>query len=134
MASAVWNQKVRKPVSSARRVLLLSPAEKCTTTVIHAFGRVEIKTLTVLPMMGRLLVTDALIVSGVGVGVGVAVAVAVDVAAEDAAVGCVDVQPPVTSMAATTAPVAAINRRVRQCVRAFPPSWRVIVASRRAPT
>jgi hypothetical protein len=87
VALAVWNQKVRRPVASARAVSSRSPAEKCATTAIRAFGMVETKTPTLLPMMGCLPVTDAAAVRGASVGVAEAVAVGVSevAAGEDGA-------------------------------------------------
>lgn len=108
---AVWNQKVRRPVASARAVLSRFSAGKCATTVIRAFGVVDTKTPTLVPMIGCLWVTDAAAVraAGVGVAMAVAVGVVVAVAAPVGAVGCVVVQPTAASTTATVAPVALVN-------------------------
>ena len=73
---------------------------------------------TVLPIMGRLRITDAVDVSGVSVGVGVAAAlvvvVGVAVVAEEDAGLCALAQPAAASTTAAAAPVAAANPRLRQ--------------------
>jgi len=60
------NQNVCRPVASARAVFSRSPASKCATTVIRAPGAVDTWTPTLVPVMGWLRVTDAMLVSGAG--------------------------------------------------------------------
>lgn len=62
------NQNVCKPVASARAAFSRSPASKCATTVILAPGAVDTWTPTLVPVLGRLRVTDAVLVSGAGGG------------------------------------------------------------------
>ena len=62
------NQNVCRPVASARAVFSRSPASKCATTVIRAPGAVDTWTPTLVPVLGRLRVTDAVLVSGAGGG------------------------------------------------------------------
>jgi hypothetical protein len=62
------NQNVCRPVASARAVFSRSPASKCATTVILAPGAVDTWTPTLVPVLGRLRVTDAVLVSGAGGG------------------------------------------------------------------
>ena len=70
------NQNVCRPVASARAVFSRSPASKCATTVIRAPAAVDTWTPTLVPVMGWLRLTDAVLVSGggggevVGVGAG----------------------------------------------------------------
>lgn len=67
------NQNVCRPVASARAVFSRSPASKCATTVIRAPGAVDTWTPTLVPVMGWLRVTDAVLVSGTGGGEGAGV-------------------------------------------------------------
>lgn len=91
-AVAVANQTVRRPVPSARRIFCSFPAEKCATTMIRAWGRVVTMTPTLVPMLGRVRVIDAVAVRGVGVGVAEAVAVEMEVAV--AVISCRERQRP----------------------------------------
>jgi hypothetical protein len=62
------NQNVCRPVAPARAVFPRSPAAKCATTVILAPGAVDTWTPTLVPVRGRLRVTDAALVSRAGGG------------------------------------------------------------------
>jgi hypothetical protein len=62
------NQNVCRPVAPTRAVFTRPPASKCATTVILAPGAVDTWTPTLVPVLGRLRVTDAVLVSGAGGG------------------------------------------------------------------
>jgi hypothetical protein len=62
------NQNVCRPVAPARAVIPRSPASKCATTVILAPGAVDTWMPTLVPVRGRLRVTDAALVSRAGGG------------------------------------------------------------------
>lgn len=113
MAPAVGNQKVCTPAESSRAVSSRLPVGKCATTTTRAFATVETVTPTVLPMMGRLRITDAVNVSGVDVGVAAALVVVVGpgvaVVAEEDAAGCALAQPATASITAVVAVVAAVK-------------------------